>query len=111
MGKRSSTQWMLDALASSERMGELPPEFVCGLRASLEAGISCEEITALMVLFAGIYEAGEKMTGPELIERAVHLSCMMNGDIRVCQSEVEQRRKNKEHRALLKKKKRKRWEW
>ena len=85
--KRSSTQWMLDAVTRerSESM-DLPPELICGLRGALEAGLSCEEITSLLVLFAGIYEAAERWTGPELIERATLLGNMMKGEI-CCLSE------------------------
>ena len=103
--KRSSTEWMIEALTKADETEckNLPPEFLCGLRGALEAGLSCEEITALLVLFTGIYEAGEKMTGSELVERAVLLASTMKGDICFCAGERTQKRKNKE--ALLAKRK------
>jgi len=104
--KRSATEWMLETLAEADRVEckNFPPEFLCGLRGALDAGLSCEQITALLVLFAGIYEAGEKMTGSELVERAVHLASTMKGDICFCAGERQQKRKNRE--ALLAKKRR-----
>jgi len=105
--KRSSTEWMIKALAKADRTDvSLPPEFLCGLRGALEAGLSCEEITALLVLFTGVYEAGERMTGSELVERAKHLAVSMKGDICLRADERAQRRKNRE--ALLAKRRRKR---
>lgn len=111
--KRSSTQWMLEVLARTEK-GEclnLPPEFLCGLRGCLEAGLSCEEIIAVLVLFTGVYEAGEKMSGPELVERAKHLASTMKGDICFYAFEREQKQgRNREHarkrKALLANRKR-----
>jgi len=101
--KRSSTQWMLESLSGMDesKCEHFPPEFICGLRGALEAGLSCEQLTAMVVLFTGIYEAGERMTGLELVERATHLSCVMRGDICFRSEELDQRRKNK---ALLAKK-------
>lgn len=106
--KRSSTQWMLESLSG---MGEskcehFPPEFICGLRGAMEAGLSCEQLIAMIVLFTGIYEAGEKMTGSELVERATHLVCIMKGDISFHSGERDRNRKSKESKALLAKKKR-----
>ena len=102
--RRTSTEWMLEALSKpSVECGQLPSEFLCGLRGALEAGLSCEEITAFLVLLTGIYEAGERMTGSELVERAVHLACMMKGDICFCTREREQKQRNK---ALLARKRR-----
>ena len=96
--KRSSTQWMLETLSSANETEcrTFPPEFICGLRAAMDSGLGCEQLTAMIVLFAGIYEAGEKLSGPELVERAVCLASVMNGDIRYCtdgQEQVKEMRK------------------
>jgi len=101
--KRSSTQWMLESLSG---MGEskcehFPPEFICGLRGAVEAGLSCDQLVAVIVLFTGIYEAGERMTGSELVERATHLVCIMKGDICFRSGERDRNRKSREKKALL----------
>jgi hypothetical protein len=100
--ERSTTRWMLDVLGS-DKPGclNLPPEFLCGLRAALDAGLTCEQITAVIVLFTGVYEAGEKMSGPELLERAKVLSASMVGDITSRQDELEQRKKNEAFQRKL----------
>lgn len=107
--KRTSTQWMLETLSSpsDSESTHFPPEFICGLRGALEAGLSCEQLTAMIVLATGIYEAGERMSGSELVERAVHLTSLMKGDICFRSEERERARKNREFRkskALLAKK-------
>ena len=106
--KRSSTQWMLETLSgmSGSECEHFPPEFICGLRGALEAGLSCEQLTAMVVLFTGIYEAGERMTGSELVERATHLVCIMKGDISFHSGDRDRNRKSRERKALLAKKKR-----
>jgi len=106
--KQSSTERMLEAVASADKVEckSLPPEFICGLRGALDAGLSCEQLTAMLVLFTGIYEAGDRMTGSELVERAVLLACVMNGDICFCTCEREQKQRNREQRKTLLEKKR-----
>ncbi|MFH1739068.1 MAG: hypothetical protein ABIH23_08675 [bacterium] len=106
--KQSSTERMLEAVASADTVEckSLPPEFICGLRGALDAGLSCEQLTAMLVLFTGIHEAGNKMTGSELVERAVLLACTMNGDICFCTHEREQKQRNREQRKTLLEKKR-----
>ena len=101
--KRSSTEWMLEAVASTSDVScpNFPPEFLCGLRGALDAGLSCEEITAMLVLFTGVYEAAERLTGAELIERAVILACSMCGDVEFLQREREQTRRNKRYASTL----------
>ena len=81
--KQSPTEWMLETVCNAEPLWspDLPVEFVCGLRASLEAGLSCEEITALLILFIGVYEASERYTGDELIRRATTIANVMRGDV------------------------------
>jgi hypothetical protein len=75
----------------------------------MEAGLSCEQLTAMIVLFAGIYEAGEKLSGSELVERAVHLASTMNADICYCSDVRERTRWRKETRkALIAQRKRRR---
>jgi len=107
MGKKQqkSTQWMMEALseAGESSCDHFPPEFLCGLRGAMDAGLSCEELTALVVLFTGIYEAGERMSGSELIKRAKHLSCVMKGDIHRCLEEEERSQRYKKERVLVRK--------
>jgi len=106
MGKRSSTQWMLETLSKADgaECKNFPPEFICGLRAAMDAGLSCEQLTAMIVLFAGIYEAAEKMSGPELVEKAEHLAGAINADI--CyfadkRERVQRKREAKTRKVLI----------
>ena len=107
MKRKSSTERMIETLGGTGESSyvSFPPEFLSGLRGALEAGLSCEELTALLILFTGIYEAGEKMSGVELIQRAEHLSSVMRGDIDNSLREQERSRKSRERKVLLKKKK------
>jgi len=112
--KRSSTQWMLETLSSGDGAlnNTFPPEFICGLRAAMETGLSCEQLTAMLVLFAGIYEAGEELSGTELIERAMFLASTMRADIDYCVGVREERKKrrqvNLEKKVLIKREKKRR---
>lgn len=99
---------MLEAVEKSKDKEEgeldLPPSFIVGLRGCLEAGLSCEEITALLVLFSGVYEASVHTNGEVLVERAVHLANIMSGDIEEVNEKKLTAKKNREARL-----KRKRW--
>ena len=101
MSKRSSTQWMLEALSSTDgaECKNFPPEFICGLRAAMDAGLSCDQLTAMLVLFAGIYEASGKMSGLELIEKAECLASAINADICYCADKRERMRIKNEMKA------------
>ena len=89
MGKRkrkrkTSTEKMMEALESCEAClcRNFPPEFLIGLRGAVDAGLSCEQITAFFVLVTGWYKACEKMDGESLVQRAFMLSKVMAEDAR-----------------------------
>lgn len=107
--KRSSTKWMVDVLSSSNRetFPNLPPELLCGLRTALDVGLSCEQISSLLVLFAGIYEGSSKMSSEELRRRTEALATVMAEDISEQEKMQEQSLKNlafKRERERLRKK-------
>ena len=110
--KKSSTEQMLDAVAKAREESEegnprnFPSAFLIGLRGALDAGLSGEEITALLVLFSGIYEASARMAGEALIERASAIAEMMAGDINEKSRDRLRVKKNKESRE---RKKREKW--
>ena len=81
--KQTSTQRMLKAVEKcNECLCEnFPPEFIIGLRGAIDAGLSCEQITAFFVLASGWYKACDKMDGESLVQRAFYLSRVMSGDI------------------------------
>jgi hypothetical protein len=80
----------------------LPPLFVMGLRAAIDTGLSCEQITAFLVLFTGLYETADTMEGKEIVERAEQLSEIMRGDVDyVCARDLLTKR-NKERRKAQK---------
>lgn len=87
MGKKrrkpTSTQRLLVAVEECNECAckNFPPEFLIGLRGVLDAGITCEQITAFLVLVTGWYRACEKMSGEELIQRAFALGRVIEGDI------------------------------
>jgi len=101
--ERDSTEWMLKVVSTGEVEGcpNFPREFLCGLRGALEAGLSCEEITALLILFTGIYEASQRYSGEELIRRSVLLTRTMSGDIEYLNQVREQSERNKRFRQAL----------
>jgi hypothetical protein len=118
MGKKrkTSTEQMLDAVARAEKESQeerekerhpnFPHQFLIGLRGALDAGLSCEEITALLVLFSGIYEASAKVAGDALVERASLIAEVMSGDI-----DAESRRRIRIERSKEEKKRKRRNKW
>lgn len=80
--KKTSTERMLDALDKCDAClcKNFPPEFLIGLRGAIDAGLSCEQITAFFVLATGWYKACEHMDGESLVQRAFMLSKVMAGD-------------------------------
>lgn len=85
-----------------------PGAFLAGLRAALDSGLSAEQLTALLVLFAGIYEVSGSMDGEELLEKAKTLVSVMDGDIVYVGDRRLLWRKGREHRTA-KERERKRW--
>jgi hypothetical protein len=86
MGKRktlTSTEKMLQAVADAEedKCPTFPSSFLVGLRGALDAGLSEPEITALLVLFTGVYEASVRMSGETLVNKAQMVAEVMAGDI------------------------------
>lgn len=81
--KRTPTEQMIEAVSRAEPAAcpNFPASFLCGLRGALDAGLSAEEITALLVLFAGVHEATSSLPRTELIRRAHLLADTMRGDI------------------------------
>ena len=87
MGKkrrRSSTEWMLETLSKVEDSGceNFPPEFMLGLRGALDAGMSCEQITAGLVLMAGVCRASVRIKPEQLLERARFVARVIEGDMK-----------------------------
>lgn len=113
--KKSSTEQMLEAVGRAEKEvtegASFPPSFLIGLRGALDAGLSGEEITALLVMFSGIYEASARMPGEALVERAREIAGVMSGDVDEKIRDRLRVEKNKEWRKRKKKDKRLKMGW
>ena len=59
----------------------LPGSFIEGLRAALETGMSCEQITAMLFVMAGLYEMMDRFDPDELVGRSVEIVRVMKGDL------------------------------
>jgi len=57
----------------------LPVEFIDGLRACLEAGMSCRRVSAFLLLAAGTEEADDLFDGDELMLRAEEIMRVVQG--------------------------------
>ena len=101
--KRTMTEMLLDAVEQVEetKCPHFPAEFLLGLRGVLEAGLTGEEIVALLILFGGIYEASSRMNGEELIDRAKRLSIIIKSDMSVQEESRLRIEKNKEWRKRM----------
>jgi len=111
MGKKKVTQteWLMEAVVKAEEKTEeecscksFPPMFLLGLRGALEAGLSCEQIVAFLILFTGVYETADSMVGSELVERAEHIGRIMRGDIDYLCVEQLRLTRNREERSAKK---------
>ena len=97
--KKSTTEQMIEAVSGTRQdtHPNLPAVFLCGLRGALDAGLSCEQITAFLVLFTGIYEAADRMPGEVLIERSRFLVDAMRGDIADVNDQGRQLERNRKY--------------
>lgn len=102
-GKRTMTEKLLDAVELSEetKCPHFPAEFLLGLRGALEAGLTGEEVVALLILFSGIYEASARMDGEELIDRVRRLSIIIKSDISIEEESRLRIEKNREWRKRM----------
>ena len=113
MGKKrheTSTQKLLRAVEECDSClcKNFPPEFLIGLRGVIDAGISCEQITAFLVLASGWYKTCDRMGGPELVERARMLSDVMSGDVDeeiVIRKRIEAGKQRRAEKERMKKRK------
>lgn len=75
--KLTCTKVLRDALGAAEadppvptaKAPTWPPGFMAALRGAMDAGMSCEQITAHLVIATGLYEAMDRFDGGELVER------------------------------------------
>ena len=121
--KKTATDWMWAAVerddecpmcgrAKSTDLGgsphPFPRKFIAAMRVALESGMSAEQVVAVIILAAGLFEAD--MDQGELMKRAKYMADTMKEDIvRVAaeQSSVERYRlktdKNKRKNAAARK--------
>jgi len=80
---RSTTEWLVEAVTreSTAVVPQWPPSFLAGLRGALGAGITCDQITAMIILQTGVDEAMIVSSGDTIVERAKTLMEIMKGDI------------------------------
>lgn len=84
----NSTRLMREALEAvdcKEKWGRRPvfPDcFLRGLREALDAGLSCEQITASLVIGTGLYEMRDNFEGKELVDRVERIMGIIKGSRR-----------------------------
>lgn len=86
----SANALLLDELEKHLQLGEGPPfrgsmlprRLLLGLRAALESGLSCEQITCILTVAAGLHEMSDRFDEGELVKRVQHLVKVMKGDVR-----------------------------
>jgi len=104
--KQTPTEQMIQAVTEyrTSECPNFPPEFLIGLRGALDAGLSCGQITALLVLSTGVCKVAENMPEEEMIERARQLANVMQSDIVRIGEEREQLKRNREFQKTKKEK-------
>jgi len=83
------TKVMHDALEQQEDLHKLvppdgafnifPEDFLVGLRSALDAGLSCEQITSILMLSTALYSMGDCFDNDSLLERTSRLVSVMRG--------------------------------
>ena len=58
-----------------------PDEFLIGMRAAVEAGVTCEQIVAHLTLITGLHKLLGAMDGEEMVLRSVEIVRVMRGDL------------------------------
>ncbi len=64
---------------TSRERSHLPLPLLDGLRATLQAGMSCEEIAGMLVVTAGMYEAMDVFEPEELVGRCHEIVRVIKG--------------------------------
>jgi len=106
---KTATEWMWKAVVEDEdceeRKGRFPFKFISAVRVALEQGMSADQITAGIVLFAGVFHATETIDGEELVVRSREFVLSMREDIdRLTKRELDEA-KYRNLRELRKRKK------
>jgi hypothetical protein len=57
----------------------MPLPFLLGIRQALDAGLSCEQITSVVILMTGLYEALDVFEGEDLVRRASVIASTIRG--------------------------------
>ena len=86
--KLTCTKLMRDALEAANpdpppptaKAQTWPPGFMRALRGALDAGMSCEQITAFLVIATGLHEVMGGFDGEELVERCRRVMKLVEGD-------------------------------
>jgi len=71
--KKTNTDKLRNSLEGACSQEGFPEDFLIAMRLALESGLSCEQITATILLLVGVKEAEDVWFGIELVERAVQL--------------------------------------
>ena len=74
----STNQLHLATHSRNETRSLFPKEFIDAIRSSLYAGLTAEEITAILLLSSSVLGVRD-LDGPELIGRAKEVSIVLNG--------------------------------
>lgn len=86
---KTATEWMWDAIEADEANPRpvedgrcpFPLKFLSALRVALEGGMSAEQITAFIILIAGLYESLDVMEGEDLVERCREIAHAIKADV------------------------------
>lgn len=71
----------LDKREGWEASAVLPKNLLLAIRAALESGLSCEEISAYVLLASGLEEMKGKLENTSLLERVNRISTVMSHSI------------------------------
>jgi hypothetical protein len=68
----------------NDKKPTMPLIFIDGLRMALESGMSCDEITACLVLFAGFHQMRSMSSGGSIIDRSLNVVRAIKKNIDRC---------------------------
>jgi len=83
---KTPTAKMWEALESQLTQEEdihsiFPKQFLVGLRLALEAGISCQQITSMLILQSALFDLTDKFEGESLVQRTRQIVEVMQRDL------------------------------
>ena len=100
--RHSPTKELWDALEvelsrDEEERSSFPKGFLIGLRLALESGLTCQQITSMIILQTSLFDMSKSFDRESLISRARYLAEVIKEDIRQCESGLMMRLRTSDH--------------